>query len=547
VPATPIRDLDPWWRGAVFYQIYPRSFCDTDGDGVGDLTGIRWRLDHLTWLGVDAIWLSPFFPSPMADFGYDVSDYCDVDPLFGTLEEFDALVAECHERGLRVMIDWVPNHTSDQHPWFIESRSSRTSPRRDWYVWCDGSPDRPPNNWLAQFPDGPAWTWDEGTRQWYLHLFTPQQPDLDWDNPEVESAMHDTLRFWLDRGVDGFRMDVVHAIGKDPRLVDLPAGHERDVVIANDVAITHDRLRGIRKVLDGYPGDRTSVGEVYLLSPQQIATYYGHGDELHMSFNFSALWSPWSAEAWTTNLEEVEAHLDPVDAWPTWALSNHDVPRQRTRYGSEATARAAAVLLLTLRGTPFIYAGEELGLEDADVPPEAQVDPGGRDGCRAPVPWDPSPTHGWACADNWLPWPPEASRLDAESQRRDPGSVLHLYRRLLTARRGSPALMTGMLVRQPAPDGVLMYERRGVARSHDRRLVAVNFGDQAVQIAAHVDGAEPVGWRVEVASDGSSEGDTFSGTLGPSQALLLRPDAGDAGDGRADGGSESDRAGGDSA
>ncbi|MEJ7560974.1 MAG: alpha-amylase family glycosyl hydrolase [Ilumatobacteraceae bacterium] len=347
----------PWWRRAVFYQIYPRSFCDSDGDGVGDLAGIESHLDHLVWLGVDAIWLSPFFRSPMADFGYDVADYCDVDPLFGSLADFDRLLAACHDRGLRMIIDWVPNHTSDEHPWFVESRATKNSAKRDWYVWRDGTRDEPPNNWRAQFPDGQAWTWDEATSQWYLHLFTPEQPDLDWDNPEVEAAMHDTLRFWLDRGVDGFRMDVVHLIGKDPALADLPEGQERSAVVTNDEPVTHERLRRVRGLLDSYPGERTSVGEVYLLAPGQIAPYYGaHGDELHMAFNFAALWSPWDATAWEANLADARRSLDPIDAWPTWVLSNHDVPRHRTRYGSEARARSAAVLLLTLRGTPFVYA-----------------------------------------------------------------------------------------------------------------------------------------------------------------------------------------------
>src|SRR3954447_3646209 len=266
-----------WWESAVVYQIYPRSFADANGDGVGDLDGVRRHLDHLAWLGVDALWLSPFYPSPMADFGYDVSDYCDVDPTFGTLATFDALVAEAHDRDLKVLIDWVPNHSSDHHPWFLAARSSRTDPHRDWYVWRDPRPDgRPPNNWRRAFDlTQPAWTFDDATGQWYLHLFLPQQPDLNWANPEVREAMHAVLRFWLDRGVDGFRMDVIHCIGKDPALADDPPetvglGH----VAFNDREETHELLRGIRGVLDEYP-DRMAVGEVYLLDTARMARYYG--------------------------------------------------------------------------------------------------------------------------------------------------------------------------------------------------------------------------------------------------------------------------------
>ncbi len=503
----------PWWRRAVFYQIYPRSFCDSDGDGVGDLAGIESHLDHLVWLGVDAIWLSPFFRSPMADFGYDVADYCDVDPLFGSLADFDRLLAACHDHGLRMIIDWVPNHTSNEHPWFGESRASKDSAKRNWYVWRNGTRDEPPNNWRAQFPDGPAWTWDESTSQWYLHLFTPEQPDLDWDNPAVEAAMHDTLRFWLDRGVDGFRMDVVHLIGKDPALPDLPLGQERSTVVTNDEPVTHERLRRLRSLLDGYPGARTSVGEVYLLGPGQIAPYYGeHGDELHMAFNFAALWSPWDAAAWEANLAAARRSLDPVDAWPTWVLSNHDVPRHRTRYGSEARARAAAVLLLTLRGTPFVYAGEELGLEDAVVPPDREVDPGGRDGCRAPIPWDDTTAHGWRTADNWLPWPPDADERSVARQRDDPHSTLALYRRVLSLRRLLGALTAGELVPVDAPVGVLAYERR---LGDERVLVAVNFSSESQTIAA--DGA----WSVAIDSaDAGVEGLPFDGQLTADHAVI---------------------------
>ncbi len=285
----------PWWEGAVFYQIYPRSFADSDGDGVGDLGGILAHLEDLAWLGVDALWLSPFFPSPMVDFGYDVSDYCDVDPLFGTLDDFDRLLGEAHALGLKVIIDWVPNHTSDRHPWFVDAVSGRGSRHRNWYVWRDGPADgAPPDNWVAAFDlSAPAWTLDAGSGQWYLHLFDAAQPDLNWDEPAVVRAMHQVLRFWLDRGVDGFRADVIHCIGKDPALPDDPApvaGIPHSAL--NDQPATHGRLRAIRALVDAYPGDRVVVGEVYLLSTEAVATYYGAGDELHLAFNFPPLVRP---------------------------------------------------------------------------------------------------------------------------------------------------------------------------------------------------------------------------------------------------------------
>jgi alpha-glucosidase len=504
-----------WWQTAVFYQIYPRSFLDTSGDGVGDLEGIRRRLDYLTWLGVDAIWISPFFRSPMKDYGYDVSDYCDVDPLFGTLADFDRLLSEAHARGLRVIIDWVPNHTSDQHPWFREARASRQSRKRSWYVWRDGTPDRLPNNWQAAFPKGPAWTWDEATRQWYLRLFLPEQPDLNWDNPEVVAAMHDTLRFWLDRGVDGFRMDVIHCIGKDPALPDVPA--ERAIIPAcalNDFESTHKRLREIRQLVDAYPGERVTVGEVAVPWTEIAARYYGEDDELHLAFNFPPIFAPWEAGAWRAQIERTARELGPRGAWPTWVLSNHDNRRHRTRYGSEARARAAAVLLLGVRGTPFLYAGEEIGMEDAVVPPARVLDPGGRDGCRAPIPWERGATHGWSTADAWLPWPPEAEQRNVAAQREDPGSILNLYRRLLRARRGSPALQEGSFAWLESPAGVLAWER---AAGGDGRVVLVNFTGEPA--ALELEGA----WNVEVASDGRGEGALYPGALGPDAALVLRP------------------------
>ncbi len=527
------RDV-PWWQRAVFYQVYPRSFADGDGDGVGDLAGLRARLDDLVWLGVDALWLSPFYRSPMVDFGYDVSDYCDVDPLFGTLADFDALVADAHERNLRVVIDWVPNHTSDRHPWFVDAASGRGSAHRDWYVWRDPAPDgRPPNNWVAAFDlTAPAWTFHDPTGQWYLHLFEPAQPDLNWDEPAVEAAMHDVLRFWLDRGVDGFRADVVHAIGKDPDLPDdLPEVAGIPHCALNDVPVTHERLRRIRGLLDGYPGDRMMVGEVYLLSTEAVAAYYGTGDEVHLAFNFPPLFAPWRADRWRTCIDDTLAAFGPRDAWPTWVLSNHDNPRHRTRYDraaaragegasvaarrSEARARAAAVLLLTLRGTPFVYQGEELGLADAEIPEGRAVDPGGRDGCRAPLPWDDGVGHGWSGAEPWLPFPPEAGLRNRAAQAADPGSVLHLYRRLLHLRRRTPALVDGTFELLEAPAGVLAYRRSAGAST---RTVLVNFtGDPQVVPPALASGT------VDLASDDADGSGIFGGRLAPDQAVVLRP------------------------
>jgi alpha-glucosidase len=508
----------PWWQRAVFYQIYPRSFASGGRRPTGDLAGIEQHLDHLDWLGVDAVWLSPFYPSPMADFGYDVSDHCDVDPLFGDLDAFDHLLAACHARGLKLLVDLVPNHTSDQHAWFRAARSSRDDPRRDWYVWRDGKPDTPPNNWVAAFTGGPAWTWDEATGQWYLHQFLPEQPDLNWANPEVVDAIHAVMRFWLDRDVDGFRIDVAHGLGKDPGLPDDPpesAGLPHSAL--NDTAETHEVLRGMRKVVDAYPGDRLILGEVFLLSTERVATYYGNGDELHLSFNFPPLFAPWDAGRWRRRIDATTHHIvDRFHGWPTWVLSNHDNVRHRTRYGgSEARARAAVFLLLGLAGSPVLYAGEELGLEDAVIAEDRRVDPGGRDGCRAPIPWDGTRDHGWGVEDAWLPWPPEADARNVAALGEDAGSILHLYRRLLAARRARTALQTGAFGRLEAVDrtapAVVAWRRWDDAGAV---VVAVNMGEDA---AVDVEGT------VLVASDGLAEGQPFGGVLGADRAVLIEP------------------------
>lgn len=499
----------PWWKSAVIYQVYPRSFADSNGDGVGDIRGISAHLDYLKTLGVDALWISPVFRSPMCDGGYDICDYTDVDPLFGTLDDLDTLIADAHRRDLKVLLDFVPNHTSDQHPWFIESSAGRDSAKRDWYVWRDQ-----PNNWRAAFGGSSAWTWHEGSQQYYLHFFLPQQPDLNWHNPEVVAAMHEVLHFWLKRGVDGFRIDVVHCVGKDPHFNDDPRCLAGEAMVhINDQPHSHEVLRGLRRLVDEYPGERVLIGEVNIRSTRQVAAYYGASDELHMSFNFPPLDAGWDPVVFRLCIREVENELGAMLAWPTWVLSNHDVSRHRSRYGgSLRRAQAAAVLLLSLRGTPFIFQGEELGLEDIELNERNRVDPGGRDGSRSPLPWTEQAPHGWAGAPTWLPFSPHAGPLSVEAQHQQPTSTLALYQRLLSCRRTSKALQLGDWQELPSHPQVLAYRRE---HEDDERLVCINFSEASQVVSL----AEP--WTLQVASDGQGEGRPFTGWLAAEQAVIL--------------------------
>ncbi len=525
-----------WWQTTVIYQIYPRSFQDSTGNGVGDLPGITSRMDYLAdTLGIGAIWISPFYPSPMADFGYDVADYTDVHPMFGTINDFDDLVTAAHSRGLKVVIDWVPNHSSDEHPWFVESRSSRDNPKRDWYTWRDAQPDGSlPNNWLSFF-GGPAWELDNKTGQYYLHSFLAKQPDLNWRNPEVHEAMFAGLRFWLDRGVDGFRIDVAHVVMKDPDLRDnppVPAGWgnkfkshgEYDTLLHihdKGHADNHQLFRDFRTLLDSYQPDRYSVGEIHIADWDEWVSYYGADlDELHMPYNFSLIHAPWVAEEIAELVEAMESVL-PQGAWPNHVLGNHDETRLASRIGPEA-ARVAAMLLMTLRGTPTIYYGDEIAMTEAEIAPADQQDPwgrvlpgAGRDGCRTPMQWDGS-THGGfssdATAKTWLPLSPDYTERNVASQLRDPQSSLNLHRALLAYRNTSQALQVGGYERIDAADGCFAFVR---SDGEHRVMVALNFTGDNLPVPAMASG------KVALSTYRDLEGETVPEELQPNEGLIV--------------------------
>ena len=471
----------PWWRDAVIYQIYVRSFADSDGDGVGDLPGVRSRLENVRDLGADAIWLNPFYPSPQVDAGYDVSDYRDVDPTFGTLADADELIAAAHRIGLRLLVDLVPNHTSSEHVWFRAALAAAVgSAERDRYVFRPGrgsGGELPPNDWQSVF-GGPAWT-RVPDGQWYLHLFAREQPDLNWMNSEVRAEFESILRFWLDRGVDGFRIDVAHGLLKDPEMPDLAGRFPSDGPAGLghphwDQDAVHDVYRGWRDVLDAYPGERVFVAEAWIETSERLARYV-RPDELHTAFSFGFLLAEWDAGSLRAAVDEGLTALAQVGAQPTWVLSNHDVVRTVTRLGGGAVgtrrARAAALLMLALPGSTYLYQGEELGLfEVLDLPDEARQDPTfvrtggaeiGRDGCRVPIPWSGHrPSFGFGPGPKaWLPQPPEWAALSVERQLIDPASTLSLYREALQLRRALPALGAGELAWLDAGAGTLAFRR----------------------------------------------------------------------------------------
>jgi alpha-glucosidase len=507
-----------WWRDGVLYQVYPRSFADSDGDGVGDLRGIIEHLDHLVWLGVEGLWLNPTFPSPNADWGFDVADYRGVHPELGTMGDLDELIAAARDRGIHVLLDLVPNHTSDEHPWFRE--------RRDFYVWREGRDGGPPNNWVSIF-GGPAWTRDEETGLWYLHNFDPKQPDLDWWNEDVRAEFDDILRFWFDRGIAGFRIDVAHGIVKDRELRDNPQATEEDnvhfqrlgqrPVFSMNRPEVHDVLRRFRRVADPY--EAVLVGETYVHDLETLATFYGNGvDELHLAFNFVFLLAEFDVETLAPIVARTE-ELMPEHAWPVWTLGNHDVTRFATRWagGDPGLARVVLMLLLTLRGTPVIYYGDELAMEQTEIPPERVVDPEarrtgtGRDGARTPMQWSDEPGLGFTSADvePWLPFG-DASAANVAAQREDAGSPLRLVRDLIALRRSEEDLRAGAYSQVRASGGVWVY-RRG-----SRHLVALNCGDEE----AVIEGAG----EVVVCTDRSRDGEKVEGSLqlAPYEGAILR-------------------------
>jgi alpha-glucosidase len=507
-----------WWRGAVIYQVYPRSFADTNGDGIGDLAGVLAKLDYIASLGVDAIWLSPFFKSPMKDFGYDVSAYRQVDPLFGTLEDFDRLVAAAHQRGLRIIIDQVLNHTSDQHAWFQESRGSRQNSRADWYVWAEPKPDgTPPNNWLSIF-GGSAWQWEPRRGQYYLHNFLVSQPDLNYHNPAVAAQMLEEAEFWLARGVDGFRLDAINFCFHDPLLRDNPPkvaaerrgrGFRVDNPYAYQVHLydntqpqNHEFLESLRRLMDRYT-PAVSLGEVSAEDAiETIVQYTSGGRRLHMAYNFELLVDEFS----TTHIREVVGTLVArcQDCWPCWAIGNHDVARVASRWsdgtGGAARAKLFNALLLSLRGTACSYQGEELGLTQAELPDAVLQDPyglaffpmfKGRDGCRTPMPWnDREPACGFTNGRPWLPIPPEHHSLSANLQETAPDSVLNAYRTFVRWRRGLPALLRGAIRLFESREGTLVFLRE---QDDSAVLACFNFGATPAEVRIPVPGVvEPL-------------------------------------------------------
>jgi alpha-glucosidase len=512
-----------WWRHGIFYQIYPRSFQDSNADGVGDIKGIIDRLPYLQALGVDAIWLSPIFPSPMADFGYDIADYTGIDPLFGSMEDFDALVKAAHAAGLKVILDLVPNHTSDRHRWFIESRRSRDDPKRDWYIWREPAADGgPPNNWLSEF-GGSAWEYDAATGQYYYHAFLAQQPDLNWRNPAVRHAIYDVMRFWLGKGVDGFRVDVIWHLIKDGEFRDNPPNPNfregrppREKILplqTTDQAEVHDVIAEMRRVVEEFDS-RVLIGEIYL-PLERLVAYYGRDlSGAHLPFNFALLSAPWNARAIEKIILEYERVL-PAGAWPNWVLGNHDRPRVASRVGQDQ-ARVAAMLLLSLRGTPTLYYGDEIGMHQVAIAPDQVRDPFeknvpgigvGRDGCRTPMQWNATPNAGFSTSTPWLPLADDFVHENAVNLEADSRSILSLYKALIGLRKKLPQLVSGAYVPVAAEGDLLLYRRESEGSAI---VVALNLGAEPVSIASD---ALPPGGEILLSTLLDRQGEKIRGSL----------------------------------
>lgn len=512
-----------WWQKGIIYQIYPRSFQDSNNDGIGDIKGIISRLDYLQWLGITIIWLSPVYPSPMKDFGYDISDYTNIHPIFGTLTDFDTLLQEVHKRDMKLVIDLVPNHTSNEHPWFIEARSSKESKKRNWYIWADPSPGNTfPNNWLSVF-GGSAWEWDEHTGQYYYHAFLKEQPDLNYRNPEVMKAMEDVMRFWLDRGVDGFRVDVIWHLIKDKDLKDNPVNPDYKEYMADydsllpihstDQPEVHDIVRRMRSILDEY-NERMMIGEVYL-PIYKLVTYYGIDNSgAHLPFNFLLLQTPWDALHIASVIDQYLTAL-PKNGWPNWVLGNHDQPRIRSRVGL-GQSRIAAILLLTLPGTPTVYYGDELGMQDVPIPSEEQHDPQGlnmpdknlsRDPARTPMQWDTNANAGFTENIPWLRIDKFFYKENVYIQKSDKDSMLSLYKKITALRQQEMALMAGTYERIYEDRQGFAYIRKFIGS--DSFLIALNFTHRQCRFKFSM----PIAGKIEIATMPELEGAEISNII----------------------------------
>ena len=506
-----------WWQKDIVYQIYPRSFKDNNGDGIGDLPGILEKLDYLKELGVNVVWISPIYPSPMADFGYDVSDYTGIHPMFGTMEDFDRLLKEIHGRGMKLILDFVPNHSSNEHRWFIESRKSKDNPKRNWYIWKDPAPDGgPPNNWLSVF-GGSGWEYDEKTGQYYYHAFLKEQPDLNWRNPEVQEAMLDNMRFWLDKGVDGFRVDVMWHMIKDDQFRDNPPNPDYKEHMSpydkhlqaytTDQPEVHEIVKKMRNVMNEYD-ERVLIGEIYL-PVERLVKYYGeNGEGTHLPFNFQLVLLPWKAREIEAAIDKYEGVL-PKDGWPNWVLGNHDNSRVTSRVGLEQ-ARNAAMLLLTLRGTPTLYYGDEIGMENVNIAPEQVQDPQeknipgkrlGRDPERTPMQWDDSENAGFTEDEPWLPLMDNYKEVNVKKQLQSPDSMLSFQKRLIALRAKEPALHIGDYESVPSGGNLLSYKRKYSGREF---LIVLNLGSSEEKFAP-----EKRAWRGDIilATDPSLDGE----------------------------------------